>query len=62
MNVLIVGQLPPPVHGSNVMTELFMQSMEKIVQKVTIIEKKFSKQQEEVGTLTLWHCPGRVGA
>ena len=53
MNVLIVGQLPPPVHGSNVMTELFMQSMEKIVQKVTIIEKKFSKQQEEVGTLTL---------
>lgn len=53
MNILIVGQLPPPWHGSNVMTQLFMQSLQKLEQKVTIFEKNFSRQLEEVGTITL---------
>lgn len=47
--VLVIGQLPPPVHGSNVMTERFMDSLNAIGVTSAIVEKKFSEQLEDVG-------------
>ena len=47
--LLIIGQLPPPVHGSNIMTELFCNSLKKIGHEVSIIQKTFSKQQKDIG-------------
>ncbi len=51
--LLIIGQLPPPVHGSNLMTELFYNSVKKIGYEVLIIQKNFSKRQEDVGKLSI---------
>lgn len=47
--VLVIGQLPPPVHGSNVMTERFMESLAAVNIPAVIVEKKFSTQLTEVG-------------
>ena len=51
--LLIIGQLPPPVHGSNLMTELFYNSVKKIGYKVLIMQKTFSKRQEDVGKVSI---------
>ena len=51
--VLVVGQLPPPVHGSNVMTKRFMEALETNKISATIVEKDFSSQLHEVGKKSL---------
>jgi glycosyltransferase involved in cell wall biosynthesis len=51
--ILIVGQLPPPHHGSNVMTNMFFSSLIKLGFKVSIAEKKFSKTMLDMGTYSL---------
>lgn len=51
--LLIVGQLPPPHHGSNVMTNTFHSSLLKLGYKVSIVEKTLSKTIEEVDTFSL---------
>ena len=50
--LLIIGQLPPPVHGSNVMTELFYNSVKKIGYEAFLIQKTFSMRQEDIGKLS----------
>jgi glycosyltransferase involved in cell wall biosynthesis len=49
----VVGQLPPPVHGSNVMTELFMSSLNKQGYDAYIVEKTFSKRPDQVGKISI---------
>lgn len=51
-NLLIVGQLPPPVHGSNVMTRLLIDSLWSLGHKTTLVEKSFSRSQEDVGKVS----------
>ena len=46
--LLIIGQLPPPHHGSNVMTEMFTRSLKNLGCKITIVEKTFSSRIEDV--------------
>jgi len=53
MKFLIIGQLPPPVHGSNVMTQVFMHSLQKLGHHVGIVQKTFSLKQEDVGNISL---------
>jgi glycosyltransferase involved in cell wall biosynthesis len=47
--ILVVGQLPPPVHGSNVMTERFLTALSNNGYQAEIVEKNFSKSMEDVG-------------
>lgn len=47
--MLVIGQLPPPVHGSNVMTKRFVESLTADKFPWGIVEKKFSAQLTEVG-------------
>jgi len=51
--ILIVSQLPPPVHGSTVMTQRFMASLDKGGFDVCIVERTFSHRQEDVGKVTI---------
>jgi glycosyltransferase involved in cell wall biosynthesis len=51
--LLIVGQLPPPFHGSNVMTKTFLSSLERLGYTVSIAEKTFSKTMDEVEKFSL---------
>jgi glycosyltransferase involved in cell wall biosynthesis len=47
--ILVIGQLPPPIHGSNIMTELLIDSLKNINKKVVLVQKNFSSTQEEIG-------------
>lgn len=47
--ILVVGQLPPPVHGSNVMTERFMEALAANGHEACLVEKTFSKNIDEIG-------------
>ena len=51
--VLIVGQLPPPYHGSNVMAKVMLEALEKEGYEVVFIDKSFSKSIEELGRIYL---------
>lgn len=46
--ILVVGQLPPPVHGSNVMAAIFLESLRKLGYAVRLAKKKFSSTTAEV--------------
>ena len=50
---LLIGQLPPPVHGSNVMAERFHRSLQNIGHEVFIVEKTFSRRQKDVRKLSI---------
>ena len=52
-NILVIGQLPPPYHGSNVMTGIFISSLRKIGYEVSIAEKKFSLTMGEVEKINI---------
>ena len=59
--ILVVGQLPPPVHGSTVMGERFMRALKNNGFETKIVQKTFSKKNEEVGKaslLKLMRVPG----
>ena len=51
--VLVVGQLPPPYHGSNVMAEIMLSSLKTKGYRVAFIDKGFSKSISNIGKLTL---------
>lgn len=51
-NVLVIGQIPPPVHGSNVMTERFVRTLEELGERVCLVQKAFSRRQEDVGQVS----------
>ncbi|MBW2065617.1 MAG: glycosyltransferase family 4 protein [Deltaproteobacteria bacterium] len=51
--ILLVSQLPPPVHGSTVMTQRFMEALAKAGFEVRMVERIFSRRQEDVGKVSL---------
>jgi glycosyltransferase involved in cell wall biosynthesis len=53
IDFLVIGQLPPPIHGSNVMTDRFLNGLVKIGFNVTIVEKKFSARQNEITKVSI---------
>lgn len=50
--LLVIGQLPPPVHGSNVMTETFVKILRKLDFDVITVEKTFNRDQKNIGRIT----------
>jgi len=53
IKVLVVGQLPPPVHGSTVMAERFMSALRNNGFEPRIVQKTFSRKMDEVGKVSL---------
>ncbi len=47
--VLVIGQLPPPVHGSNVMTQRFNAALDHLEIPLAMVEKDFSATLDQVG-------------
>ena len=48
MRILIVGQIPPPFHGSNVMAETLFEVLKQLGHEVNFIDKSFSSSMSEV--------------
>ncbi len=49
--VLIYGQFPPPFHGTNIMTQVFFETLQELGVKTRVSSKQFSRRIEEVN---LW--------
>lgn len=47
--VLIVSQLPPPLHGSTVMTQHLVDSVQDLGHEVVVVERRFSRTAHAVG-------------
>lgn len=51
--IIVIGQIPPPHHGSNVMTKIFCQAIDQIGYEYTLAQKKFSNRIDEIGKLSI---------
>jgi len=51
--ILIIGQFPPPFHGSNVMAKLMVSILKKEEYQIIFIDKSFSKSIETIGKPSL---------
>ncbi|RJR20349.1 MAG: glycosyltransferase family 1 protein [Desulfobacteraceae bacterium] len=51
--LLVIGQLPPPVHGSTVMADRFMQALRRNGFDARMLQKTFSRRMDDVGRVTI---------
>lgn len=47
--VIVVGQLPPPVNGSNKMAQILLSALKRSGRLPILVDKRFSNSPEEVG-------------
>ena len=52
--ILVVGQLPPPYHGSNVMAKAMVRALNARGYQVEFVDKSFSKSIEAIGKPSLY--------
>lgn len=48
-DILIVSQLPPPIHGSTLMTKVLLRAINSLGLTWTLVDRRFSRKVEEVG-------------
>jgi glycosyltransferase involved in cell wall biosynthesis len=60
-HLLVISQLPPPVHGSTVMTEVFLTSLDRLNVNWTLVDRRFSASIDSVGRITLRKALAAVG-
>lgn len=64
--VLVISQLPPPIHGSTIMTRTFLQTLDALDQEWQLVDRRFSKSVTDVGRFSLrkvasaFWMPGRL--
>ena len=51
--ILVIGQLPPPLHGSNIMAEITIQTLKKLGYSVSFIDKDLSTDINQIGKVTI---------
>lgn len=51
--VVVISQLPPPIHGSTVMTKTFLQTLDKLGHDWRLVDRRFSTSVAEVGKFSL---------
>ena len=49
MKVAVLSQVPPPIHGSTIMTQTLLRTLEDFGVSPTLIDRRFSKKIEDVG-------------
>lgn len=47
--ILVISQLPPPIHGSTMMTETFLTAMADLGIGTRMVERRFSRAVNEIG-------------
>lgn len=51
--ILVISQLPPPVHGSTVMTGQFLQTLDELGHEWRLVDRRFSTSVADVGVFTM---------
>ncbi len=52
-DVIVISQVPPPFHGSTVMTVVFLETLDRLGRPYRLIDRRFSKSLEDVGRFQL---------
>lgn len=50
---IVISQLPPPIHGSTMMTQVFLETLNDINVEWRLVERRFSASVDEVGKFSL---------
>lgn len=50
VDVIVISQVPPPVHGSTVMTKTFLEMLRTTGRRSRLVDRRFSKSVDEIGT------------
>jgi glycosyltransferase involved in cell wall biosynthesis len=53
LRIVVIGQLPPPIHGQNVMTRTFLQALTDLGHEWSLVDRRFSTSVAEVGAFSL---------
>ncbi|MGZ0069652.1 glycosyltransferase family 4 protein [Microbacterium arborescens] len=53
MKILTISQLPPPRHGSTIMTEHFLRAIGELGHESSLLERRFSRSVAEVGRFSI---------
>lgn len=59
--VLVISQLPPPYHGSTVMTAELVEALRRNGHEVAVVDRRFSRTVAEVGGLSVRKVFSGVG-
>jgi len=49
MRVTVISQVPPPVHGSTLVTQLLLETLTELGVEVRMVDRRFSRSVSEVG-------------
>jgi glycosyltransferase involved in cell wall biosynthesis len=52
-HVVILGQLPPPVHGSTIMTARLRDALKQSGRHIEVVERRFSSTIDQVGRVSM---------
>lgn len=47
--VVVISQLPPPIHGSTIMTETFLRTLDELGHNWRLVDRRSSSSVAEVG-------------
>ncbi len=47
--ILVISQVPPPVHGSSLMTQLLLSTLADLGYRTALVDRRFSRTADEVG-------------
>lgn len=51
--IIVISQVPPPVHGSTVMTSYFCRTLQDLGFDITLVDRRFSSSVSEVGRVSV---------
>lgn len=51
-DIVVISQLPPPVHGSTIMTRHFLDAMRVLGIRARLVDRRFSRSADDVGRLS----------
>lgn len=60
-SVVVVSQVPPPHHGSTIMTQVFLETLDTLDVNAYLVERRFSKSVGDVGKFSLIKVLKSVG-
>lgn len=52
-NVVVISQVPPPTHGSTIMTKILLDVLAESGRQTRLVDRRFSRAVNEVGSLSL---------
>lgn len=61
VDVLVISQTPPPVHGSTVMTEVLLSTLRELGYSSKLVDRRFSKSVADIGTFSLYKLLSAAG-